>query len=82
MEYWVLSERSEKVCVVPLVVCQEATVPPELSSSTRYWDTPVTADQETGWLVKLPDRVAVPRVTETGAEMAGHPGVVKVAVLV
>jgi hypothetical protein len=81
MEYWVLSERSEKVCVVPLVVCQETSVPPELSSSTRYWDTPVTVDQETGWLAKLPTSVAAPRVTEAGAEMAGHPGVVKVAVL-
>jgi hypothetical protein len=82
MECWVLSERLEKVWVVPVVVCQVTTAPPELSSSTRYWDAPVTAAQETGWLATPPDLAAVPRVTEAGAAMEGQPGVVNVAVLV
>ena len=81
MECWVLSERLEKVWVVPVVVCQVTTAPPELSSSTRYWDAPVTAAQETGWLATPPDSVAAPRVMEVGAEIAGHAGVVNVAVL-
>jgi hypothetical protein len=77
----VLRASPEKVQLVPLVVFHVWRAPLELSSSTRYSLTPLTAVHENGWFAVLPHLVAVPRVTVDGAEMDGQLGVVNVAVL-